>query len=112
MRSYTLLSSVLLWTLLALVSTKPTESEVEDFIPPGNFNETDDSIMPQPRFVAVSNYGKTYRLYFAEVNWFTAMEYCSFYGQTLASINSSGERNLLRKVAFLNGKYYYATAFK
>ncbi|TMW49769.1 hypothetical protein DOY81_005126, partial [Sarcophaga bullata] len=85
------LFGLFLWTLLALVSTKPTEissleNEAEEYEPNGFNNTDDDSIIPQPSFVQVNSIGKTYRIYFSDVNWFTAMEFCSYYGQNLASI--------------------------
>lgn len=110
MWTYTLLS-LLLWTLLGLVSTKPTEiasleNEAEEYEPNSFENTADDSIIPQePSFIQVNSIGKTYRIYFTDVNWFTAMEFCSYYGQNLASISSQSDK--LQMIATLRqyGKY-------
>ena len=102
--SYTLLLSLLFWTLLGLVLAKPTEIstleyEAEEYEHNG-FNNTDE-----PSFIQVHYIDKSYRIYFTDVNWFTALEFCSYYGQNLASISSQTDK--LQMIATLNqyGKY-------
>ncbi|TMW49790.1 hypothetical protein DOY81_005147, partial [Sarcophaga bullata] len=109
MWSYTLLS-LFIWTLMGLVAATPTEiSAIEDAAEdnvPHNFNVSEGSIIPQPRFAQVNINGKTYTIHFDEVNWFTALEFCSYYGQILASITSIDDNEQLFKTLDQYGLSY------
>ena len=108
MWSYSLLG-LFIWTVLGLVASKPTEisalEEVAEDYKPQNFNVSEVSIIPPPRFAQVSVNGKTYSIHFDEVNWFTALEFCSYYGQILASITSIDDSEQLFKTLTQYGKY-------
>ena len=108
MWNYTILG-LFSWTLLGLVSAVPTEISAIDIIAeenvPYNFNVSEISIIPPPRFVQVGVNGKTYTIHFDEVNWFTALEFCSYYGQILASINNIDDNEQLFKTLNQYGKY-------
>ncbi|TMW49796.1 hypothetical protein DOY81_005153, partial [Sarcophaga bullata] len=86
------LFGLFLWTLLSLVAAIPDEissieNEIEQYVP-DNSNNTNGSVIPQPRFVQVNVNYKTYTIFFEEVNWFTALERCGNNGKKLASITS------------------------
>lgn len=110
MLSYTFLRSLLLWTLLSLVSTKPTEiSSIEyeeEEYEPETFNSTDDTIILQARSGPFSENGKTYIVYFMDVNWFTAAVHCRYYGMYLASVTSPNDNLLLQRTLHQFGKYF------
>lgn len=105
------LLNLFLWALLSIVAAVPSDIEppedaaTEEVYVPYNFNATDGTIIPHPRFAQVNINDKTYTIHFDELNWFTALEYCSYYGRILASITSIEDNQQLIKTLDQYGKY-------
>lgn len=87
------------------MSTKPTEissveyEEEED--KPESFNSTSDAIILQPRLGQIN--GKSYTIYFVQLNWFAASEHCEKYGRVLASVTNAYDNEILQQTLLRYG---------